>query len=97
MNKLVTLTAAALAAMSFATSASAGEAPSRTIALSNLSTPAGVEAFNREVRYAAKAVCGDFAGVRSLAETRAISRCVDATVASHSREMQAAAPAVPAA
>ena len=91
MNKLVTLTAAALAALTFAApaSAAASASPSRAVAVGNLSTPAGVAAFNRRVRYAAKAVCGDAPGVRTLAETMWISRCVDKVVANHRRELQA--------
>jgi UrcA family protein len=97
MEKLVTLVAAALATLSFTAPASAADAPapSRTVEVGNLSTPAGVEAFNRRVRHAAEAVCGDAPGVRPLAETRWISRCVDAAIASGRPTQQAAASTAP--
>ena len=99
MHKLITLTAAALTAISFTTAASAAEpvSPSRSVEVGDLSTPAGVAAFSRRVRYAAEAVCGDAPGYRSLAENLHISRCIDDAIASHSPEMQASASAVPAA
>jgi UrcA family protein len=94
MNKLVTLTAAALAAVSFTAPATAADA-GRTVAYGDLDlgSPAGVEAFNRRIRAAAESVCGDAPGARSLAEAMWISRCVDATVADHRRVMQASAAA----
>ena len=99
MHKLITLTAAALTAMSFTTVASAAEpvSPSRSVEVGDLSTAAGVAAFSRRVRYAAEAVCGDAPGARSLAETLHIRRCIAEAVASHSPEMQASASAVPTA
>lgn len=99
MHKLIALTAAALTAISFTTAASAADAgsPSRTVEVGDLSTPAGVAAFSRRVRYAAEAVCGDAPGARSLAENLHISRCVADAIASHSPEMQASTSAVPAA
>lgn len=97
MNKLVTLTAAALAAASFAAPALAADPVSSTVAYGdlNLSSPAGVEAFNRRVRAAAKVVCGDGPGFRSLAETRWIGRCIDETVGDHRLRMQASARTAP--
>lgn len=99
MHKLTTLTAAALTAISFTTAAAAAdlETRSRSVEVGDLSTPAGVASFSRRVRYAAEAVCGDAPGARSLAETLHIRRCIADAVASHSPEMQASAPAVPAA
>ena len=97
MKKLVALTAAALAAASFAAPALAGDPASWTVAYGdlNLSSPAGVDAFNRRVRAAAKVVCGDGAGVRSLAETRWIGRCIDETVGDYRLRMQASARTAP--
>lgn len=99
MQKLITLTAAALTAISFTTAASAADAdsPSRSVEVGDLSTPAGVAAFSRRVRYAAEAVCGDAPGNRSLAENLHIRRCIDDAIASHSPEMQASKSAVPTA
>ena len=99
MTKLVTLTAAALAAVAFAAPATAAPAAvadaGRIVTYGDLdlASPAGVEAFNRRIRAAAKSVCGDQPGVRTLAETMWISRCVDATVADHKRIRQASAAA----
>ena len=92
MTKLVTLTAAALAAMSFAAPAVAADA-GRTVAYGdlNMASTAGVETFNRRIHAAAKSVCGDAPGIRTLAETRWISRCVDTIVGDHQRVMQASA------
>jgi UrcA family protein len=97
MQKLITLTAAALTAISFTTAASAADAgsPSRSVEVGDLSTPAGVAEFSRRVRYAAEAVCGDAPGYRSLAENLHISRCIKDALAIHSPEMQASTTASP--
>ena len=89
MNKLVTLTAAVLTVASFSTSSLAADG--RTVAYGdlNLASPAGIEAFNRRVEAAAKQVCGDTPGVRSLAEELWIARCIDTTVADHARSAAA--------
>jgi UrcA family protein len=93
MKKLVALTAAALAAASFTTPALAGDPASRTVAYGdlNLSSPAGVDVFNRRVRAAAKIVCGDGPGVRSLAETIWVGRCIDETADDYRLRLQAEA------
>ena len=99
MQKLITLTAAALTAISFTAPALAADAgsPTRSVEVGNLSTPAGIEAFNRRMRYAAKAVCGDAPGYRSLAESLHINRCINDAIASHSFKMQASATSSPTA
>ena len=97
MKKLVALTAAAFAAASFTVPALAADPASRTVAIGdlNLSSPAGADAFHRRVRAAAKSVCGDAPGKRSIAETMWIGRCVDETVDDYRLRMQAAARTLP--
>ena len=99
MYKLATLAVAAATSLSFAAPASAAEpaAPARSVAVGDLSTPAGVAAFDRRMRLAAEAVCGDSPGARALAESMRIRRCIGDVVTSHRPTLQAAAPAAPTA
>jgi UrcA family protein len=42
----------------------------------NLSTPVGQKALESRVKHAARKVCGDYVGVKSLDETKQIEKCV---------------------
>lgn len=87
MKAVVTFTAAALTLLSVTAPALAAT-PAKRVAYTDLdlSSPAGVEAFNRRVRAAAKSVCGDAPAYRSLAENLRIARCVDGAIESHQRK-----------
>ena len=86
MKTFVTIAAAALTVLTVTAPAHAAEAAKRVAYTDlDLSSPAGVETFNRRVRAAAKTVCGDAPAYRSLAENLRIARCVDGTIANHQR------------
>lgn len=87
MKAFVTFTAVALTLLSVTAPALAAT-PAKRVAYTDLdlSSPAGVEAFNRRVRAAAKSVCGDAPAYRSLAENLRIARCVDGAIESHQRK-----------
>lgn len=84
---LVTFAAAVLTLTGVTATAHAAEAPAQTVAYADLdmASAAGVASFNRRVRAAAKAVCGDAPARRSLDETLRIERCVDGAIESHKR------------
>lgn len=92
MKAFVTIAAAALTVLTVTAPAHAGEPAVKRVATTdlNLSSSAGVEAFNRRVRAAAKSVCGDAPAYRSLAENLRIARCVDDAVDSSKRAATAA-------
>lgn len=87
MKAFVTIAAAALTVLTVTAPAHAA-APAKRVAYTDLdlSSPAGVDSFNRRVRAAAKSVCGDAPAYRSLAENLRIARCVDDAVESHQRK-----------
>jgi UrcA family protein len=87
MKTIATFVAAALTLASVTATAHAAEPARKTVAYADLdlSSPAGVDSFNRRVRAAAKNVCGDAPARRSLAEDIRIGRCVDGAIAGHKR------------
>ncbi len=86
MKAFVTIAAAALTVLTVTAPAHAAT-PAKRVAYTDLdlSSPAGVDSFNRRVRAAAKSVCGDAPAYRSLAENLRIARCVDDAIEGHKR------------